>query len=1059
MNKFFTVLSILSFCISLNAQDPVTRRPTLSKDGQQIAFSLQGDIWVANSNGSNPKRITIHPAYETSPQWSDDGKSILFTSQRNGSSDLFTISSNGGTPQQLTWHSNADVRPQWEKNGVIFSSRRLFAQTEWGSEIYFLENNIATPYRLLDAIGSSPNMSPDGRYIAYEKGACRVEREAYDGSASRDIWIYDTKTKKYTQVTTSNHQDIFPDWGSNNQLYFLSAESGKYNINTVTIDNGQIGSITPLTKESKEGIRWFDVSADGTTIVYTRGEELFTMNIDSKKATKIKLDLNNTDYRFDPTTVKTYTNDIDEYQVSPDEKYIAATVRGNIIITPSDKEKSQSKVVTNYNSKEDTPQWLNDSTLLYIGDQMGNREIRMITSADTMTVNLFKAFSFNDVAITNTTEEEEHFELSPDKKQIAIRRGNGKLIVADIDEKGKITNEKVLLDSWNTPKGIAWSPDSKWLAYSQENLYFDSEIYIHAADNKQERVNVSMHPRLDYSPTWSADGSKLAFVSNRNNDDYDLWFVWLKKEDWLKTTQDWDEDIDEPKKKAKKDSTENDVDLLQIDFDNIYDRLQQVTSLSGNEGNLAISKDGKTFYFSTKRAGASSRSFMSINWDGTESKVLLAQQNLSSLQWDKAHKNAYFLDRQGSLKLLKFGSKKTEGIPFKAKIKIDNQAERAYVFNQAWRLLRDNFYDPEFHGQNWDELKKKYKNRILSATTSQDFRFFFNEMIGQLNASHMGIYGSNPEKTKQETTGLLGVEGQQTTKGYRINRVIENSPADKPNSTLNAGETIIAVNGEQITTNTNLYALLNGTAKEKVLLTIADADNKERVVLIRPTTSLRTQLYEAWIKEKKRLTDEYSNGQLGYIHIRGMDWRSFERFQRELTASGYGKKGIVIDVRFNGGGWTTDMLMAVLNVKQHAYTIPRGAAKSLDKQHKDFTQYYPYSERLPFPPLMLPSIAMCNETSYSNAEIFSHAYKNLNLGTLVGQPSFGAVISTGGNGLLDGSFLRMPFRAWYAKETGENMELIPAIPDVLIKNTPDAKAKGQDQQLKKAVELLLNDIK
>ena len=189
-----------------------------------------------------------------------------------------------------------------------------------------------------------------------------------------------------------------------------------------------------------------------------------------------------------------------------------------------------------------------------------------------------------------------------------------------------------------------------------------------------------------------------------------------------------------------------------------------------------------------------------------------------------------------------------------------------------------------------------------------------------------------------------------------------------------------------------------------------------------------------------------------------MNWPSFERFERELTASGLGKDGLVIDVRFNGGGWTTDMLMTVLNVRQHAYTIPRGAAKNLEKEHLQYTQYYPYGERLPLSSWTKPSIALCNENSYSNAEIFSHAFKTLGLGTLVGKPTFGAVISTGGNGLLDGSFVRMPFRAWYVKATRKNMEHGPAVPDIEVDNAPDSKAKGEDPQLKRAVQELLKQL-
>ena len=236
------------------------------------------------------------------------------------------------------------------------------------------------------------------------------------------------------------------------------------------------------------------------------------------------------------------------------------------------------------------------------------------------------------------------------------------------------------------------------------------------------------------------------------------------------------------------------------------------------------------------------------------------------------------------------------------------------------------------------------------------------------------------------------------------------------------------------------------------------ANGVQKEVIIRPTNSLRTQLYDAWVAERKALTEKYSNGKLGYLHIRGMNWPSFERFERELAASGYGKEGIVIDVRFNGGGWTTDMLMAVLNVRQHAYTVPRGAAKNLEKENQKFRETYPYGERLPLSSWTKPSIALCNQNSYSNAEIFSHAFKTLDIGTLVGTPTFGAVISTGGQGLQNG-FIRMPFRAWFVKASGKNMENdAPAVPDYLIKNAPGWKERGEDDQLKKAVEVLLQDI-
>ena len=284
------------------------------------------------------------------------------------------------------------------------------------------------------------------------------------------------------------------------------------------------------------------------------------------------------------------------------------------------------------------------------------------------------------------------------------------------------------------------------------------------------------------------------------------------------------------------------------------------------------------------------------------------------------------------------------------------------------------------------------------------------------------------------------------------------SPADREQSKLLVGDVITSVNGIEIEKETNFYSLFANTADEKVLLNVK-RNSDELEIIIRPTTSLETQLYDEWVENNRKLVDKWSNGKIGYLHIQEMGMESFERFEREFTAVGSGKDAIVIDVRFNGGGWTTDYLMTILNYKQHAYTIPRGAAKNLEKEKKDFRNFYPIGERLPYAAWMKPSIAICNQNSYSNAEIFSHAYKNLGIGKLVGVPTFGAVISTGSKTLIDGSTVRMPSRGWFAKVNDSNMDFVPAVPDIIVKNAPDAKTTGSDAQLNRAVEELLKQIK
>jgi len=643
------------------------------------------------------------------------------------------------------------------------------------------------------------------------------------------------------------------------------------------------------------------------------------------------------------------------------------------------------------------------------------------------------------------------------------------LVVAEINSEGEMSNTSFLLDGWATPGNVAWSPDSKWLSYSLDDLYFNQEIFIHPIDNNIPPVNISMHPRSDGTPVWSKDGSKLGFISQRNSanmlerNDHDVWFVWLNKKDWEKTKDDWDEyekpkDKKKDKEEKKDEKKKKEIKPIKIDVENIFERLVQVTSLSGNESNIEFAEDGETIYFTAKSPTKKGHDLFSIKWDGKDMKELTKDGESPDNITLSPDGKYLFYAQKGKLNRFNLAKTKKESLPFNAKMQINFPLEKEQKFEEGWRALRDGFYDPNYHGQNWENLKTKYKPWCLAASTDKDFQDMYNLMLGELNASHMGMRGIKPrEDTQKEETGLLGIRVEPTLDGIKVMHIIDDSPASKEKSKLQIKDLITSVNGKKVNSANNFYSFFVNKVNEKVLLEI-NRDGKEKEVVIRPTGSLRNQLYDEWVENNRKLVNTYSNGKLGYLHIRGMGWSSFERFEREFTATAYDKEGIVIDVRYNGGGWTTDYLMTVLNYKQHAYTIPRGAAKNLLIEKENFRQYYPLGERLPYSAWTKPSIALCNQNSYSNAEIFSHAFKNLGIGKLVGVPTFGAVISTGAKMLIDGSYVRMPFRGWFVKADNTNMDFVPAVPDIIVENAPNAKSTGNDAQLKRAVEELLKDL-
>lgn len=1051
---------LLTFVVALAAfnvlAQPLILHPNISSNGESIAFSYQGDIWTVGVNGGRANRMTIHEGYDGNPRWSADGSQIYFQSDRFGNNDIFVLTADGGASKRLTFHSGNDELISVQPNGsALFATRRIYAQVEREREIYEVPFTGGTPTRFMDAMGFDAVVSPDGNKVAFVRGTCRVAREAYRGPANRDVWIWDRQADSYQQLTTFDGNDFSPLWVNDNEILFLSSRSGRYNVHRANLS----GNISQVTQLSDYGINTFSVSPATQTVVYQAMDKVTAVNLSSGQSRDINIQVTS-DARYDQVSDKTVSNRVSEFAISPNGKYMAYVHRGEIFVTRNDKEDSRSVRVTNNPANDRSVQWLSDEKLVFTSDRNGQYDLFLVESSDETEKNLFKTFRRTVKQLDKTSEEEFAPMLSPDRSKIAYRQGRGKLLVADIADDGKLSNKKTLVEGWATPSGVAWSPDSKWLAYGLPDLYFNQEVYIHKADDSVEPINVSMHPKGDGNPVWSPDGSKLGFISSRNNGDQDVWFAWLKKSDWEKARENWKREEKEGSDDKKKDEDEEIV--IQID-PNIYQRLEQVTAYAGNENDMVFDKSGEWIYYSLGGSGRQNatveRNLYKIKWDGTKNKeVYGGGKTPRSLALDSEQNSVLFLTTGGKVVSMKTKDDKAINLTVSSKISVDHLAEREQIFEEAWRGLNAGFYDPNFHGQDWDALKAKYKPVALKASTNEDFQYVYNNMLGQLNSSHMGFRGNNELKeTQRDRSGQLGIEGKHVRRGFEVTRVLAGGPADKEESKLNVGDVIQSINQEPISANTNIYELLKATSDNPVLLEVSRNGNVEDVV-IWPVRSLSSELYDDWVEERRKLTAQYSNGRLGYLHIRGMNWTSFERFERELTAAGQGKEGIVIDVRYNGGGWTTDYLMAVLNVKQHAYTVPRGAASDLASQNKDFAETYPFSERLPLASWTKPSVALCNESSYSNAEIFSHAYKHLGIGKLVGKATFGAVISTGGMGLIDGSFVRMPFRAWYVKATGENMEHGPAVPNIELENPPAYKALKQDPQLQKAVETLLGDL-
>ena len=1047
----FIVLSTIFVFAGPSNSVMLARFPAPSPDGERLAFSYHGDIWRVPISGGRAIRLTVHEKYDRNPVWSPNGKEIAFSSNRFGNDDIFVIPSDGGEAERITFFSTGDHVSDWSADGkrLIFSSQRNFDYHRL-PQLYQTPHDGGTPQMLMPEYGSQAKMSPNSRYIVYTRGRTSWYRKKYRGSDNTDIWLYDTKTKTYKRLTTSDGNDQWPMWsGDAESIYYVSDQDDDvFNVWMMDLEGKQQRQIT----HHKEHVRFPNISRNGRVIAYELGTEIWVVRLDGSKPNKVNI-IAPSDYKFNTVEKKTFSSDATEMEISPDEKEIAFVVRGEVFVMKNKEKAPKAHQITSNSARDYDIMWAPEGdTLVFASDRNGNYDLFMAVSADPNEKRLSRTQKCKLIQLTDSKENEISPRFSPDGEKLSFIRGKGDLCVMDRNAK----NEKCILKGWSEPV-YRWSPDSKWIAYSRDDNEFNQDVFIVPADGG-EPINITLHPDDDTAPVWSKDGRKLGFVSQRMGDTSDIWWVFLQKRDHEKTKEELEEE-EEKKKEEKEDNKETDKDEkkeekkeekveVKIDFKNIHKRLRRLTSLSGEERGVTISPDGKTFVFTANVEG--NNDLWSIQWDGEELKRLTSGgQNPASVQWSKDGKTIYYLSK-GTFKKISSEGKDPKSIGFKARMAIDHKAEQIQKFDEAWRILSENFYDPNFHGVDWKKVGKKYRQWAAATVTIQDFNDVVRMMLGELNASHLGIY--EPSQGSSISTGMLGLRFDDifTGKGLKVKQILPDGPCDKIGVQVQVGDILVAVDGQEINRNINIHELLNDMVGEKVELTLQNqlTGKPTWTTMVKPIgfSEFRTKEYGRWVEVKRKEVAKSTNGRVGYLHIQAMGVPSLERFEMELYSVAHDKDALIIDVRNNGGGWTTDYLLAILSPKPHAITVPRDGGRG-----------YP-EDRRPLYAWSKPIVVICNQHSYSNAEIFSHAIKTLNRGKVVGVPTAGAVISTGGTKLIDGSWFRIPFRGWYIVGSGVNMELNGCVPDYIVWDQPGDVAKGIDRQLEKAVEVILSEL-
>ncbi len=1057
------VCIILALAIPGFAADaPLPRHPAPSPDGTQIAFSWQGDLWLLPVTGGDARRLTAHPADERHPVWSRNGRFIAFASDRHGNSDVFIMPTDGSeAPTRLTFASEADTPLDFTPDGgaVLFSSNRAMG-IRWMPQLWTVPITGGTPSMYQDAFAEQAVFSPDGTTLAMVRGATKWTRRGYRGAANRDLWLT-RGGDDYRRVTDFDGDDDNPSWLDAGTLCFLSSRNGRKNV--FKLDSGS-GQATALTNHTGSAVRFPRAAADGSVIAYEFEDGLWTVSPAGGEPRRLVVTVP-ADQVVNAVDRRTDRDGASDLTVSPDGTLAAFIVHGDIfvaeIVSKDDQEIAEPATVrvTDTPEREQEPRWSPDGErLVFTSARAGNLDLFSVTRSDEK-VGWTDSFTFTVTAIATGPANEQDAKFSPDGNRIAFVRGKGTLVVADADG----GNETVLHEHFYPPT-FSWSPDGRWIAFSSEDQNANSEIFI-LPSTGGEPYNVSRHPDFDENPVWSPDGKRLVWGSRRHDNNFDVWAVWLTRADHQRTPAEWlkvwrgagDDPEDESENGDADESGDDEVEEVPetiIEFDDLWRRPVMLTSLNGNEYPVVVGPDGKRIFLIGEAEDETD--LFSIRFDGEDLERLTeggtSPENVQLIDGE----TLFFLDGDGSIERIGSDGSSGDPVPFTARYSVDRRVERGVVFDEAWAALNEFFYDPNFHGADWAAVHDTYRPWAVAASTDADFADVVNLMLGELNASHMGYYPhGRGGGTGGDQTGWIGAVFDPAAggPGLLVSEVLPDSPGADAEVGISAGDRLLTVKDREINADTNVFDLFVDTVDQRVPATILDSDGGTRSVVLRPISfrEHRQLRYEEWVRQRRRLVDEISGGRLGYLHIQGMSAPSFEVFERDLFAAADGKDGLIIDVRSNGGGWTTDYLMAVLSVRRHAYTLPRDG--------DPLVRSYPTSERLPVAAFTRPAAALCNEDSYSNAEIFSWAFQTLERGPLVGSPTFGAVISTGGMELINGGLVRLPGRGWYVAGNGVNMEGNGAQPDVVVWQPPAEDSSGTtDTQLETAVRVRLDGI-
>jgi len=1035
--------------------------------GEKIVFVYGEDIWCAPAKGGIATRLTIHDGEERFPKFSPDGEMIAFTGEYDGNADVYVMSIQGGEITRVTYHPGYDEVVGWHptKNKILFrSTRHSFSRF---SRLFLISPDGTGIEELILHEAAQGSFSPDGTKIAYNRGS-RENRtwKRYKGGTAQDIYLYDFDKNKDRKLTEFKGTDRIPMWFGD-RIFFSSDRDRVLNIYSYDLKSEKIEQIT---KHSEYDVR--RPSLGGDKIIYELGGTLWVSDVNTRESRQVPVEI-----QADVPEVRPYFKKVDRFitgfDCSASGKQALLVARGEVFTVPK-KYGPTRNLTEDPGARDKDAAWAPDGKkIAYLSDKSGEYEIYIQGPSGKREA----------VQLTKHNDGYRHtLRWSPDSKKIAFADQTLCFYYLDIATK-KITEvDKAFYENIDVSLDLkaiydfSWSPDSRYLAYSKMDEDLVNKVYIYSLETGEIHC-VSNGLFNDFGPVFSKDGEHLFFISNRRFDPTYCDFEWemvykkaagiygltLRKDGPTFLPFRSDEEKEENSGTNSKNKEKKKAYVI-VDFEGLPERIETLPLPRGNYRNLSVN-DSSLFYlnadegdynrFEFREKGP--RTLYSFSFKDRKQNSVIQQINGYKLSADGSH----IIYKKGrEVGIIDSSAKNSKGETINLsdlKMWFDPRAEWKQIFNEAWRMERDFYYEPGMHGIDWKAMHDKYGKLLDYASCRQDVQYIIGELIGELNTSHTYVFGGDlKRRADRVNVGMLGVDWEIDEENNRycfkkIYRVPDWTgeilpPLSSHGVNVNEGDYLLQVNNREVFADRNIYIYFQDLAGKQVSLLInkkpTSVGAKEIIVkpLLRGEQTLR---YLDWVEHNRQIADNMSNGKIGYIHLPDTYLGSCREFPKYFYAQ-MRKEGLIVDGRFNGGGLDPDIFLRRLDKKLHAY----------------WTRRYSHDQTIPDFVTSAHMVCLTNRQAGSGGDMLPMEFRMRKMGTVIGTRSWGGLVGVSmWIGLIDGGGLSAPDYRIYSPEGKWIVENVGVEPDIIIDLSPEEMGRGYDAQLMKGIEVLMKEIK